>query len=210
MAFLLWVLVRGSRRPKDDGQPKLKKQEHFTGAREKAFTERERERRESERRSSGGGHEELDRKHTRHTRLACRIDELVADWQPEPLVPPKPAFAAPRAPTRARHTSNRTGGGREIQKSPSVAFERQVSRRDAADRALRGGVVVRGRLRDLRDTQRQERLSNSRWCLRVGETVSGDDDRECSGKPRDLCESLELFKARIGLDTTELRVKTKH
>ena len=31
------------------------------------------------------------------------------------------------------------------------------------------------------------------------------DNRECSGEPRDLCESLELSKVRIGLETTELQ-----
>ena len=41
-----------------------------------------------------------------------------------------------------------------------------------------------------------------RWCLRVVETVSGEDDRSCSGKPRDRRELLELsIIVRIGLET---------
>ena len=40
-----------------------------------------------------------------------------------------------------------------------------------------------------------------RWCLRVVETVSGEDDGACSGEPRDLRESLELSKVRIRLET---------
>ena len=35
--------------------------------------------------------------------------------------------------------------------------------------------------------------------------MSGEDDRECSGEPRDLCESLELSIVQIGLETTELQ-----
>ena len=44
-----------------------------------------------------------------------------------------------------------------------------------------------------------------RWCLRMVETVSGEDDRECSGKSQDTSESFELSKVRIGPETTELR-----
>ena len=35
--------------------------------------------------------------------------------------------------------------------------------------------------------------------------VSVEDDRECSGEPQDLCESLEPSIVRIGLATTELQ-----
>ena len=41
------------------------------------------------------------------------------------------------------------------------------------------------------------------------EKVSGDDDRECSEKPRDLCESLELSIVQIGLETAEIRVRKR-
>ena len=33
------------------------------------------------------------------------------------------------------------------------------------------------------------------------ETVSGEDDRQCCGKPLDSCESLELSKVQIGPET---------
>ena len=45
-----------------------------------------------------------------------------------------------------------------------------------------------------------------RWCLRVVETgVEASDGGECSGEPRDLCESLEPPIVRIKLETTEIR-----
>ena len=49
------------------------------------------------------------------------------------------------------------------------------------------------------------------WCLRVVETeCTWQVTMECSGEPRDLCESLELSTVRIGLETTELqRTKCK-
>ena len=56
----------------------------------------------------------------------------------------------------------------------------------------------------LHGAQRQAAMCDSRWCLRVVETVSGGDDRECSGEPQDTCESFELSIVRIGLETTEL------
>ena len=38
--------------------------------------------------------------------------------------------------------------------------------------------------------------------LRMGETVSGEDDRACSGKSQDTCSSaLELSIVQIGLET---------
>ena len=60
--------------------------------------------------------------------------------------------------------------------------------------------VARGVRRDL----------EFRWCLRVGETGVGLWTTESILESHGPCESLELSKVRIGLETAELRLELRH